>query len=104
MLEVGEIGSPGVPVAIVADFSAWQVETDDLSELDVVQIQVGQEVEVRVDALSEQTFRGRVTEVPLTSELKRGDVTYTVVIELDDVGDAPLRWGMKVFVDIRIGG
>ncbi len=103
-LEVGETVGPGAPVIIVADFSPWQVETDDLSELNVVHVQVGQEVEVRVDALPDQTFHGRVTEVPLVSELKQGDVTYTVVIELDGVGDAPLRWGMKVFVDIHTGG
>jgi multidrug efflux pump subunit AcrA (membrane-fusion protein) len=102
-LEVGEIVAPGAPVAIIADFSAWRIETDDLSEVDVVEIRVGQAVEVRVDALPDQTFHGQVTEVPLVSELKRGDVTYTVTIELDDVGDAPLRWGMKVFVDIQVG-
>jgi len=102
-LEVGEIVAPGVPVAIVADFSAWRIETDDLSEVDVVQIYTGQTVEVRVDALPDQTFRGQVTEVALVSELKRGDVTYMATIELDDVGDAPVRWGMKVFVDIHTG-
>jgi HlyD family secretion protein len=102
-LEVGETVLPGAPVIIVADFSPWRVETDDLSELNVVHVQLGQEVEVRVDALPDQVFHGRVTEVPLVSELKQGDVTYAVVIELDDVGDAPLRWGMKVFVDIHTG-
>ena len=27
---------PGVPVALLADFSQWQVETDDLSKLDEI--------------------------------------------------------------------
>nr|HID13658.1 HlyD family secretion protein [Anaerolineae bacterium] len=103
-LEVGEIVAPGLPVAIVADFSAWRVETDDLSEVDVVRVRAGQTVEVSVDALPDRNFHGRVREVALVSALKHGDVTYTVTIELDDVGDAPLRWGMKAFVDIHIGG
>ena len=102
-LEVGEIVAPGVPLAIVADFSAWQVETDDLSEMDVVQIRAGQKVEVCVDALPDQSFRGRVVEVALVSELERGDVTYVVSIELDDVGDALLRWGMTTLVNIGTG-
>ncbi len=102
-LEIGETVGPGAPVIIVADFSSWRIEMDDLSELSVVYVQIGQEAEVRVDALPDQVFYGRVTEIPLISELKQGDVTYTVVIELDDVGDAPLRWGMKVFVDIQTG-
>lgn len=100
-LEVGEIVAPGVPLAIVADFSAWQVETDDLSEMDVVQIRAGQKVEVRVDALPDQSFHGQVVEVALVSELKQGDVTYVVSIELDDVGDAPVRWGMTTLVEIE---
>jgi len=103
-IEVGEAVLPGAPVIVIADFSPWRVEMDDLSELNVVHVQVGQEAEVRVDALPDRTFHGRVAEVPLISELKQGDVTYAVVIELDDVGDAPLRWGMKVFVDIHTGG
>jgi len=73
-------------------------------EVDVVEVRAGQTVEVSVDALPDRTFHGRVREVALVSALKHGDVTYTVTIELDDVGDAPLRWGMKAFVDIHIGG
>ncbi len=99
---VGEFAAPGVPVISLGDTSAWYVETDDLSEVDVVQVAVGQSVRVTVDAIPDREFRGVVTEVAPRSETKRGDVTYTVTIELTDAGDAPLRWGMTAFVDINV--
>ena len=33
----------GHAVAEIGDLSAWQVETDDLSELDIVRVQPGQD-------------------------------------------------------------
>jgi len=99
---VGELVSPGVPVVSLGGTSNWYVETDDLSEIDVVQVVVGQKVTVTVDAIPEREFSGVVTDIAPRSEIKRGDVTYTVTVELTDVGDAPLRWGMTAFVDIDV--
>jgi hypothetical protein len=59
-------------------------------------------VKVTVDAIPNQEFNGIVTEVAPRSETKRGDVTYTVTIELTDADDAPLLCGMTVFVDINV--
>jgi multidrug resistance efflux pump len=102
-VEAGEVLAPGVPVVTLADFSAWQVETTDLSELDVVHVAVGDTVRVRIDALPDQTLSGTVTEISAVSRLNRGDVTYTVTIELNGADRLPLRWGMTVFVDIDSG-
>ena len=41
----GEQVGAGIPVAELGDLTAWQVETDDLSELDIVRIQEGQTVQ-----------------------------------------------------------
>jgi hypothetical protein len=57
---------------------------------------------VSVDAITDREFNGIVTEVAPRSETKRGDVTYTVTIELTDADDAPLRWGLTAFVDITV--
>lgn len=101
-VEVGEFVSPGVPVVSLGDSTIWYVETDDLTEIDVVQVAVGQPVKVTIDALPDREFNGIVTDIAPRSETKRGDVTYTVTIELTDVGDAPLRWGLTAFIDINV--
>jgi HlyD family secretion protein len=101
-VEVGELVSPGVPVASLGDASAWYVDTDDLTEIDVVQVKVGQPATVTVDAIPDREFKGVVTDIAPRSETKRGDVTYTVTIELTDAADAPLRWGLTAFVDINV--
>jgi multidrug resistance efflux pump len=100
---LGEVVNAGVPVAIVADFSAWRVETTDLTELDVVTLAVGFPVEITVDALPGETLPGRVTDIARVSTLTRGDVTYTVAIALEDAAALPLRWGMTVFVNVNVG-
>jgi HlyD family secretion protein len=101
-LETGEFVSPGAPVLTLTDFSHWQIETDDLSEIDVVEVAEGQRVTISVDALPDAEFRGTVSQIKPRSEIKAGDVTYTVVIALDEPGalDPRLRWGMTTLVEI----
>jgi HlyD family secretion protein len=101
-VEIGELVSPGRTIISLGDISRWYVETDDLSEIDVVQVAVGQPVNVTVDALLDQEFNGVVTDIAPRSETKNGDVTYTVTIELDDTDGAPLRWGLTAFVNIDV--
>ncbi len=98
-----EVVTAGFPVISLGDNSAWHVDTDDLSELDVVLVSIGQEALVRVDALPNLEIEGVVTEITPRSETKRGDVTYTVTIELKNANELPLRWGMTAFVDIKVG-
>jgi len=100
-IEIGEIAAPGVPVINLADLSTWQLETEDLTELDVVKVSAGQSVEIKFDALPGKTFSGTVKKIDLRSITKAGDVTYTVIIELNDAADPRLRWGMTAFVKIK---
>jgi HlyD family secretion protein len=101
-VEVGELVAPGTPVVSLGDSSTWYVETDDLTEIDVVQVAVGQPVRVTIDAIPERDFDGVVTDIAPRSEIKRGDVTYTVTIQLTDTDGVPLRWGLTAFVDIDV--
>ena len=100
-IEVGETASPGVPVIILADVSRWQIQTSDLSETDVVLVKLGQTATVTLDAFADQTFAGTVAEIASVAETNRGNVTYSVKIDLDAT-DAPLRWGMTAFADISV--
>jgi multidrug resistance efflux pump len=96
-LKVGEQVSPGQPVVVLADITQWVVETDDLTEIEVPEISVGQPVVVTPDALPELELSGSVESIGDLYEEKRGDVTYTARILLDE-GDERLRWGMTVVV------
>ena len=96
-LIVGEQVTPGQPVVTIADTSVWVVETDTLTEIEVVEISTGQQVEIVADALPEQTLTGVVDSISDLFEEKRGDVTYTARILVDEI-DPRLRWGMTVVV------
>jgi multidrug resistance efflux pump len=102
-VEVGEVVAPSVPALILADSSHWRMQTNDLSETDVVLVSVGQKATVSLDAFVGQTFSGTVAEIASVSETNRGNVTYAVTIDLDPTTD-PLRWGMTAFADIQVGG
>jgi multidrug resistance efflux pump len=92
-LKVGGWVTAGFSVASLADFSAWYIETDNLTEIGVVGIEPGQTVAVSFDALPGFTTTGTVQTIAIQYLEKRGDVTYTVRITLD-AGDPALRWGM----------
>ncbi len=96
----GELVGSSVPVVTMADFSAWLVETTDLTELDVAQVSEGQTATISIDAIPDETVSGTVTDIALVSTLSSGDVVYAVELQLDAAPDLPLRWGMTVSVDI----
>jgi HlyD family secretion protein len=99
---LGEVVGSGVPVVTYGDFGGWLVKTSDLTELDVVDLKVGDPVEIQIDAIPSEVLIGTVSNIATTSQLTRGDVTYEVTIALDDLKDLPLRWGMTVFVDVDV--
>lgn len=96
-LIAGQDVTPGAPVVTVADFSELYAETDDLTEIEVVDISTGQDVSVVPDALPDLDLNGTVTKIDQVSEEKRGDITYTVRVKLDET-DPRLRWGMTVVI------
>jgi multidrug resistance efflux pump len=93
----GQRVSPGVELLQLADFSQWYVETDNLTEIEVVDISSGDTATITPDSLPEYSMSGVVESISNLYEEKRGDVTYTTRIRLADV-DPRLRWGMTVAV------
>ncbi len=92
-VEVGEQVSPGLAVIHLADLSTWRIETADLSELSVVNVQAGDKVEVAFDALTDVTLAGRVKHIKPIGQNVQGDITYTVLVELTEQ-EPRLRWNM----------
>lgn len=96
-LIVGQQVAAGQASIIIADFSQMYAETDDLTEIEVVKVSVGQNVTVVPDALPDIELIGTVDQISDIFEEKRGDITYTARILLNDV-DPRLRWGMTVVI------
>jgi len=96
-VEVGEQVSAESRAVSVADTSSWIIETTDITELEVVKLEVRQKVTFTADALSDVTMNGVVTEISQSSYEQSGDVIYTVRIQAEDV-DPRAKWGMTVEV------
>ena len=96
-LKAGEQVLPGQPAAVLADLTDWKVETQDLNEMEMPQVEIGQEAEITPDALPDLTLASKVESISQIYEEKLGDVTYTAVLDLLET-DPRLRWGMTVSV------
>lgn len=99
-IKAGESAAPGQVAIVLADFSGWMVETDNLTEIELPNIAEGQLVAVTFDALPDLELPGRVTAISPLFEIKRGDVTYAVEIQLMQ-GDPRLQWGMTTVVTFQ---
>ena len=99
MVNPGEAVIPGQVLVTVADLDKLQVETTDLSERDIVRVEVGQPAVVHLEALGEDVD-GIVSYISPQSLTIGGDVVYTVTIDLDSHPDN-LLWGMSVEVHIN---
>jgi HlyD family secretion protein len=98
---LNELVTPELWAVAVGDTSQWIVNTSDLSELDVVNIQLGDQVEVVADALPGVTMYGVVEQINAVPDpLSGGDITYKVRIRMTDV-DPNVLWGMTVTVTFQ---
>ena len=100
-LHPGEWGAPGVPVVEMIDTTRWYVETRNVSELTIGQVQLGQEAQVQVLALRGETLHGRVATISPVAVVQQGDTTYTLMIKLEST-DLSLRPGMNAQVEILL--
>lgn len=87
-------------VLTLADFSKLYVETDNLTEIEVVDVTEGESVTITADALPEKVLSGKVDWISKLYEEKRGDITYTVRVLLAET-DPQLRWGMTVVINFE---
>lgn len=94
----GEWVAPGSPVLLIGNLDHLQVETTDLSEIDVAQIMVGDPATVTFDSLPGLVLQGTVSRIAPKPTAGSG-VNFPVDIKLDQI-PAALRWGMTAFVDI----
>jgi multidrug resistance efflux pump len=96
-INVGETVGAGSRIGILADFSGWQIVTDDLTEVKVPQISIGQRATIIFDALPDLKLNGQVQSIGQLYQEKSGDVVFPTKIKLIDL-DPALRWGMTAHV------
>lgn len=94
-VKAGEQVTADTRAVSLANYSQWFVETTDVTELEVVNLSVGQTVTLRPDALPELELTGTITEISNAFTQQGGDILYTVRI-LVDGSDPALKWGMTV--------
>ncbi|MEZ4709100.1 MAG: biotin/lipoyl-binding protein [Caldilineaceae bacterium] len=98
-VDVGEQVATGAAVVQLADTSQWRIETEDLTELDVVNVARGDAAEIRFDAIDDAILTGVIKNIKPLGENNQGDITYTVLIELNEQ-DERLRWNMSAEANI----
>lgn len=86
--------------AVIYDLSSLTFDLN-IHELDINKIQVGQEVEITADALSGQTFAGRVDKVNINGATAGGITTYPVTILVDGAPE-DMYPGMNVSAKIVV--
>jgi HlyD family secretion protein len=101
---VGTMNNPGTVILTVANLGVMEVEAE-VSETDVIRVDVGQPVEISVDALRDETFAGTVVAVGNSGRTTGSGTVdaathFQVRVQFDAV-ERRLRPGMTADVDIR---
>ena len=96
----GSTNLPGSVIMTVADMSVLLAEVE-VSEVDVINIALGQEAEATVDALGTEPQMGHVVEIATSGrrDPAQGTIRFAVKVALDDP-DPSLRPAMTAKVDI----
>ena len=96
----GSTNLPGSVIMTVADMSVLLAEVE-VSEVDVVNVALGQEAEVKVDALGTEPQKGHVVEIATSGrrDPAQGTIRFRVKVALDDP-DPALRPAMTAKVDV----
>jgi len=96
----GTTNLPGSVIMTIADMSVLLAEVE-VSEVDVVNVSLGQEAEITVDALGSDPEKGRVVEIATSGrrDPTQGTIRFSVKVAIDDP-DPALRPAMTAKVDI----
>jgi len=86
-------------MAVIADMTKLTFDID-VDELDIGNIEVGQEVQVTADSFEGQIFQGKISNISKIGTSSDGVATYPVTVVMDNSGD--LMIGMNVNAEIVI--
>ena len=95
----GQLVQQNQVVMTLATLDQLQLETTDLSERDITQVEVGAPVNIFIEALDEN-FTGEVVSISPKADTVGGDVVFKVTIAFDEQPKG-LLWGMTAEVTIN---
>ena len=98
-VKVGEHATLGTVLVRIADEGAWEVRSDDLTELAIAKVRLGSAAVLTFDGIPGLEIPGTVKFIRPYGEKKRGDITYTVTIA-PERWDNRLRWNMTAQIAI----
>lgn len=98
----GTMNNPASVIAVIADLSQILVEAE-VGETEVVAVKIGQQAMVKVDAIPDRQYKGRVVEIGSSAAVRQGAGAgiryFKVKVAIDDA-DERLRPGMTSQVSI----
>jgi len=97
---VGDAAVPGTPLFFLGDTTHWQVETKNLTEVDVASVALGAPASIKLDAFPGEKFPGKVTIINPVGQEYQGDMTYKVTIALDQP-DPRFLWNLTATASIE---
>ncbi len=97
--KAGETSEQGQPLCIIYDLS-YLTMTLNIDELDISDVEVGQNVIITAEALDNRQYEGQVTKVSVVGSTSSGVTTYPITIQIDEPDG--LMPGMNVDATIAI--
>jgi len=98
----GTMNNPGSVIAVIADLSQILVEAE-VGETEVVSVKLQQPAKVKIDAIPDHEYRGRVVEIGSSAAIRQGAGAgiryFKVKVAIEDA-DERLRPGMTSQVSI----
>lgn len=94
----GDQASPAQPAFQIDDLSSLLVDVQ-ITEVDINRVKIGQTANLAFDAIPENQYTGKVTQVSNIGQAVQGVVNFTVTVQLDGV-DGEVKPGMTAAVNI----
>ncbi len=97
----GDSVTAGESIATIVDPNKMQVIVS-IDELDITKVEVGQDANIAIDALSGNNYTGKVTQIDSIGTASNGVTTYNVTVSIDNAKD--VKVGMNATATIVIKG
>jgi len=95
-----EYAGPGVPA--ISIISSDFIIKAEVNETDVVNLQLGQDVDIRLDAYFEDKLNGKITEISPISTNIGGVVSFELIVKPEIENGPKLLYGLSASLDITI--
>jgi multidrug resistance efflux pump len=96
-IKKGQLASVGVSTVIIADLAVFQVESNDLTEINISRISEGDQVSIAFDGIPGLELTGIIERIKPIGEDNQGDITYSSIIKLDQQ-DNRIKWRMTASI------